>query len=184
MSNLTQNSLNIFFKEIYLKKKYLKKMQNKLHFFNELRKLNYKKVGLKFNTDKSYSKKNIFITYIIKIYFSKKNTLFRISDFSGNIRFFYSAGSFRQRGKRKIARSKVLRKFYKLLVFKLKFIQNLPVAIHFKNVDSNMSWFLKKLKKQFSITFVKYSYHYSYNGCRKKKVRRKKTKNRVLNMYI
>ena len=184
MSNLIQNSLNRFFKEIYLKKKYLKKMQNKLYFFNKLRKLNYKKVGLKFYTDKSYSKKNIFIMYIIKIYFSKKNTLFHISDFSGNILFSYSAGSFQQKGKRKIARSKILRKFYRLLVSKLKFIKKLPVAVHFKNVDSNMFWFLKKLKKKFFITFVKYSYHYSYNGCRKKKVRRKKTKNRVLNMYI
>ena len=167
-SNLTKINLNRFFKEIYLKKQYLNKMQNKIHFFNNLKKLNYKKVGAKFFTYKSCLKKNIFVMYIVNISFSKNNVFFHISDFLGNLQFFYSAGSFQQKGKRKTARSKSLRKFYRLLVSRLKFIKKVPVAIHFKNADSDMFWFLKKLKKKFFITFVKYVYQYPHNGCRKK----------------
>ena len=114
--------------------------------------------------------------YIIEISFSKKNTLFHIMDYSGNIKFFYSAGSFQQSGKGKVARSTVLQKFYRLLITKLKFVKKVPVAIHFRNTDSNMFWFLKKLKKKFFITVVKHFNQYPYNGCRKKKIRRKKFK--------
>lgn len=177
--NLIQINLNRFFKEIHLKKQYLNKMQNKIYFFNNLKKLNYKKVGAKFFTYKSCLQKDIFVMYIINISFSKKNTFFHISDFSGNLQFFYSAGSFQQKEKRKTGRSKILGKFYRLLMSKLKFIKKVPIAIHFKNADSDMFWFLKKLKKKFFITFVKYFYQYPHNGCRKKKAQRKKIKNRV-----
>ena len=182
--NYMQSNLNRFFKEIHLKKQYLEKMQNNVHVLKKVKEVNYKKANLEFFKNSIPSSSTTYVMYIIEISFSKKNTLFHVSDFSGNIKFFYSAGSFQQKGKGKIARSIILRKFYRILVSKLKFIKKVPIAVHFKNADSNMFWFLKKLKKKFFITFVKYSYHYSYNGCRKKKIRRKKTKNRGLNMYI
>ena len=52
-----------------------------------------------------------------------------------------------------------------------------------KNVDSNIFWFLKKLKKKLFITVVKHFNLYPYNGCRKKKIRRKKFKSRSLNIW-
>ena len=58
----------------------------------------------------------------------------------------------------------------------------MPLAIHFKNVDFNMFRFLKKLKKKFFITVVKRFDQYSYNGCRTKKIRRKKFKNKSLSL--
>ena len=179
MSNYssTQFNLNRFLKEIRLKKQYLKKIQNQADFLNELKETNYKKVGLKFSNILTKPLNTFFVMYIIEIYFSKKNTLFNISDCSGNIKFFYSAGSFQQKGKGKTARSIVLKKFYRLLVSKLKFVKKVPIAIHFKNADSNMFWFLKNLKKKFFIVLVKRFNQYSYNGCRKKKIRRKKFKN-------
>lgn len=174
--NLTKFNLNRFFKEIHLKKQYLKTLQDKTYLLTKLKDTNYKKVGLQ-SFSKSVNKaSSIFVMYVVEISFSKKNTLFHISDFSGNTKFFYSAGSFQQKGKGKISRSIILRKFYRLLVSKLKFVKKVPIAIHFKNVDSNVFWFLKKLKKKFFITVVKHFNQYPYNGCRKKKIRRKKFK--------
>lgn len=180
--NLFQFNLNRFFKEIHLKKQYLKKMQNKVRLLNKLKETNHKKVGLSFLKNSAKIPNMTFVMYIIEISFSKKNTLFHISDCSGNIKFFYSAGSFQQKGKGKVSRSTVLRKFYRLLISKLKFVKRVPIAIHFKNADSNMFWFLKRLKKKLFITVVKHFNQYSYNGCRKKKIRRKKIKVGSLNM--
>ena len=180
--NLLQFNLNRFFKEIHLKKQYLKKMQNKVRLLNKLKEINYKKVGLSFSKKSPKLSNTTFVMYIIEISFSKKNTLFHISDCLGNVKFFYSAGSFQQKGKGKISRSTILRKFYRLLISKLKFVKKVPVAVHFKNADSNMFWFLKRLKKKLFITVVKHFNQYPYNGCRKKKIRRKKFKNGSLNL--
>ena len=174
--NLTKLDLNRFLKEIHLKKQYLKKVQNQVYSLNKLKEINYRKIGLRFSNTAAKPFNTVFVTYIIEISFSKKNTLFHISDCSGNIKFFYSAGSFQQKGKGKTARSIVLRKFYRLLISKLKFVKKVPIAVHFKNADSNMFWFLKKLKKKFFIVLVKHFNQYPYNGCRKKKIRRKKFK--------
>ena len=175
--NLTQFNLNKFFKEIHLKKQYLKKMQTKTRLLDNSIDNNYKKIGSKFTKNLSNNRKNTFVMYIVDISFSKKNTLLHISDCLGNIKFFYSAGFFQQKGKGKVSRSIVLRKFYRILVSKFKFLKQVPIAIHFKNADSNMFWFLKKLKKTLFITVVKHFNLYPYNGCRKKKIRRKKFKN-------
>ena len=170
-------NLNRFFKEIHLKKQYLKKMQNNVHLLNKLKEVNHKKIGSKFSSSLTQFTSTSFVMYIIEISFSKKNTLFHIMDSSGNMKFFYSAGSFQQSGKGKVARSMVLQKFYRLLITKLKLVKKVPIAVHFRNTDSNMFWFLKKLKKKFFITVVKHFNQYSFNGCRKKKIRRKKFKN-------
>ena len=173
---LIQFNLNRFFKEIQLKKQYLKKMQNNVHLLKELKETSHKKIGSWSSSKLTHSSSTPFVMYIIEISFSKKNTLFHIMDYSGTLKFFYSAGSFQQSGKGKIARSTVLRKFYRLLNTKLKFVKKVPIAVHFRNTNSNLFWFLKKLKKKFFITVVKHFNQYPYNGCRKKKIRRKKFK--------
>lgn len=177
----TKLNLNTLFNIIRLKKQYFKKVQNKASFLTEIKETNYKKIGFSFCGKYSSVITSTFVVYVINISFSKKNTLLHVSDCSGNVKFFYSAGSFQQKGKKKIFRSLVLRKFYKVLVSKLKFLRNVPIAIHFKNLNSNMFWFLKKLKKTLFIAIVKHFNQYSYNGCRKKKIRRKKFKRKSLN---
>ena len=175
-------SLNRFFKKVRLKKQYIKKMHLKVHLLNEFKASNYKKIGSKLFKPLPVFTGNFFVMYIINISFSKKNTLIHISDCLGNIKFFYSAGSFQQQGKSKTVRNMVLRKFYKLLLSKFKFLHRVPVIIHFKNTDSNMFWFLKKLKKKLFIVATKHFNLYSYNGCRKKKIRRKKFRKRSFNI--
>lgn len=181
-SNLPKFSLNRFFKKIHLKKQYLKKMQNKVRLLNELKETNLKKVGSSFSKKAMKTSKNIFVVYIIEIFFSKKNTLFHISDCSGNVKFSYSGGSFQEKGKSKTFRLVMLKKFYRMLISKLKFVKKVPVAIHFKNADFNKFWFLKKLRKKLFVTVVKNFNNYPYNGCRKKKMRRKKFKSKSLNI--
>lgn len=172
--NSFQFSLNRFLKDINLKKQHSKKIQNNILLINQLKEINHKKIGSRFFRKPMKPLKTSFVMYIIEIFFSKKNTLFHISDCLGNTKFFYSAGTFQQKGKNKIFHSIILKKFYRLLILKLKFLKKVPVAVHFKNTNSNMLWFLKKLKKKLFITVVKNFNRYPYNGCRKKKIRRKK----------
>ena len=179
--NLTKLNLNKFFNEIHFKKQYYKKVQSKAYFLTKIKEINSKKVGFQFCNKYSSIVTSTFVVYVINIFFSKKNTLLHVSDCSGNIKFFYSAGSFQQKGKQKTYHSFVLRKFYKVLVSKLKFLRNVPIAIHLKNVSSNMFWFPKKLKKKLFVMVIKNFNQYSYNGCRKKKIRRKKFRKRSLN---
>lgn len=176
--NLPRFNLNRFLKDIHFKKQHFKKVQSKVLLVNELKEIDHKKIGLRFSIKPMKPLKTPFVMYIIEISFSKKNTLFHISDCLGNSKFFYSAGSFKHKGKDKMSHSTILRKFYRMLILKLKFLRKVPVAIHFKNTDSNMFWFLQKLKKKLFISVVKHFNYYSYNGCRQKKIRRKKFKSK------
>jgi len=174
--NSTHFDLNRFLKQVHLKKQYLKKMQNKASMLHQTKEKSHKAANLVLFRTLARVKRDVFVMYIISISFSKKNTLLHVSDCLGNMKLFYSAGLLQQKGKGKIARSIILRKFYKVLVLQLKFLRKYPIAVHFNNVDSNMFWFLKKLRKKLFIITVKHFSLYSYNGCRKRKIRRKKFK--------
>jgi len=93
--------------------------------------------------------------------------------------FRSSAGAIKLTGKSKIYRLIILRKFYRIVIAKFKFLKNQPLAIHFNNIDFDLSWLIKKLKKKFFLIVIKYLKKYPYNGCRKKKLRRKKFKSRI-----
>jgi hypothetical protein len=103
-------------------------------------------------------------------------------DCLGNERHFYSIKSISQstESKKKSSDIKVSEKFYKILVAKLKFLQGTPVALHFNNVEFNFQWFLDKVTKKLFITIVRFYTKYSHNGCRKKKIKRKKIKKIVI----
>ena len=178
--NLLQSSLNTFFEEIYLKKQYFKKMQNKVLLFNKVKEANYKKVSLNFHNKLRKPSNFTFVMYIVEISFSKKNTLFHVSDCLGNLKFFYSAGSFQQKGRGKRFRSMLIKNFLRMLISKLRFLKKrIPLALHLKNVNFISFRFLKRLREKFTVNFIKYFNQYSYNGCRTKKIRRKKFKKRL-----
>jgi len=177
LTNFNNNKFNLnkFLKNIQLKKQYLKQVQKKVQSLNKLKETNYKALNSQFFKCYTSEPSDTIVMYIIDISFSRKNILLHISDSSGNIKFFYSGGSFQQ--EEKMSKALILRKFHRILVSKLKFLRKKPIAVHFKNPDFNMFWFLKKLKKKLFITVVKSFNFYPYNGCRKKKFRRKKFKN-------
>ena len=125
----------------------------------------------------SFNKYDPLIMYIIDFSFSRSNTFLHVLDFAGNLKFFCSAGSFNYSGKSKRARWIVFKNFSRSLL-KLKFLKNRPVALHFKNVGSNKFWIINKLKKKLFIKVIRNFNLYPHNGCRKRKIRRKKIKKR------
>jgi len=114
------------------------------------------------------------IKYIIDVTFSRTNTFVHVMDFSGQLKFFCSAGTLNYKGKSKKARYSVFRDIYRVLVSKLRFLKGQPVALHLKNVSFAKFWIIKLLKKKFYIKVVRNFITYPYNGCRKRKMRRKK----------
>lgn len=184
MSNHKLNNLNLnrFFHNVHLKKQHFKVMHDKMYLLDKAKETNYKTIGFQFDHESQNYLNRTLVTYIIDVSFLKRNTLIHISDCSGNTKFFYSAGTLKQKIKEKKTRAVILKQFYKLLLSKFKFLQKVPLIVHFKNTDSNMFWFLKKLRKKFFVIATKHFYSYSYNGCRKTKIRRKKFKNRSFNI--
>ena len=108
------------------------------------------------------------------ISFSRSNTLLHVMNSSGILKFFCSAGNLSYKGNSKKARALVLKSMINLLVRKLKFLRYKPIALHLKNVRFMRFWIVKRFKKKFTIRIVKNFNSYPYNGCRKRKVRRKK----------
>lgn len=187
MQNMLKNysvysDLNKFFTNIKLKKQYIKKLKTKVSLLNKIKEKNYKILNpLMFKRSQDLVKEDSLIVYIIDISFSRTNTLLHIMDFSGNLKFFCSAGLFNYKGKGKKARFIVFKEFYRVLVTKIKFLKNKPIALHLKNVGSNKFRIIKKLKKKFFIRIVRSFDLYPHNGCRRKKVRRKKFKKKRRN---
>ena len=179
--NLTNIDLNKFFQKIFFKKQYIRQLKNKISWLNNIKKNNYKVLNSQWvKTSNNFSIKKVSeVSYILDFFFSKTNTTLHIMDCSGKTKFFYSAGLFGFKGKQKTFQSNaILKKFYKILVSDLLFLKTSKIAIHFKNKNINykISWFLKKLRTKFFVAVVKFFTIYPYNGCRRKKQKRKKFK--------
>jgi ribosomal protein S11 len=175
----TNIDLNKFFKDVKLKKQYIKEFKDVVLNLNTIKEKNYRYLNsLLFFKYKSTNTNDNLVTYIIDISFSKTNTLLHIMDFSGNLKFFCSAGLFKYKGRRKKSRFQIIRDFYHILLSKFKFLRFKPIALHLKNVGNDKYWITKKFKKKFYIKTIRNFNLYPCNGCRKKKVRRKKFKKR------
>lgn len=160
--------LNQLFETIKFKKQYIKQLKNEITNLNQNKKNSYKLI-------KSFNvKKPLLVKYIIDITFSRTNTLLHVMDFAGNLKFYCSAGILKYTGKNKKSRKRIIRAIYKILVSKLNYLTNQPVALHLKNVNFTTDLIIKLLKKKFFIKVIKIFSSFTYNGCRKKKVRRKK----------
>lgn len=173
VQNFTNNChmFNKILEQVVFRKKYIKKLKNKVKALKNIWKQNYKKFNAKLHLKKDTT---FLIAYVIKICFSKSNTLLQITNSLGALKFFCSAGYLLFKGKSKKARIPVLKKIVGLLLKKLKFLEDRPVILHLKNVGFRKAWILKKLEKKIFLRTVTGFNLYSYNGCRRKKNRRKK----------
>lgn len=170
--------LNQFLKTLSLKKQYLQKLKKQTAFLISLKQKNYK-ILHKFNQNNISDSKDFdnIIMYIIDITFSRSNTFLHVMDSSGKLKFFCSAGHLQYRGRRsKKSRFSVFKSIYHVLLTKLRFLKGKPIALHLKNVGLKKFWIIKKLKTHFFIKLVKIFNLFPFNGCRKKKVKRKKFK--------
>ena len=171
--NLNIN-INNLFNNFSKKKQYIKKLKTQSSLLSAALRKNYRVVNQKLsqNTVLNIINDHV-ITYIIDITFTKSNTFLHIMDSAGKLKFYSSAGHLEHKGKNKKFRVNVLKSFYRILVTKLKFLKDKPVALHLKNVGFNKFNIIKKLKTKFFIKTVKIFNLFPFNGCRSKKVRRK-----------
>lgn len=165
------------FSFIQLKKNYIKKLVNSITILECLRKQFFQ--SLHFFLSSSYLlkyKKDFLVSYVIYFCFSMSNTIINISDATGNLKLSCSAGLIDLQGKQKVVRRLALARFFNIIsLAKSKFLKTNPIALHFKNVNgSNKFLIVKKLKQKLFIKFIKTFDLEAYNGCRKKKKRRKR----------
>lgn len=169
---ISKINLKLFLKQIKNKKKksaFLNHcVNNSIIYLKDLPKLKENKISL-------YQKINCPILYIITIKYTKVNTLLSVTNSKGLLYLFVSAGQC-VKGKKKISRIIVIKKFLKILISDLDFLKNKPIALHLKNVDFNRMWLIKFLKKKFFIKTIKNFNIFPHNGCRKKKKKRKKVR--------
>ena len=157
---------------------YIKNLLNQITLLKKLKENNYRNLSarkLNANTQKiSSNQQDLIVMYVIGISFLKANTVIHVSDIQGNMKLFYSAGSIGLTGKQKKKRRIAVSKLINLLLRKATFLKNKPIALHLNNVNFYNSLIVNKLKHSLYIRVVKSFNQSPYNGCRKKKVRRKK----------
>lgn len=155
---------------------YIENLLNRIDYLKKLKENDYKTLSVK----KSHYNKvvendqNLIVMYIVGISFLKANTTIHVSDIKGNIKLFYSAGSVGLTGKQKKKRRVAVSKLISLLIKKATFLNKKPIALHLTNVNFYNSLIISKLKKNLYIRVIKSFNQAPYNGCRKKKLRRKK----------
>ena len=160
---------------------YNKKLLNKISFLKKLKEKNYKNLSLtkRIGLKKSQSINDFFISYTITISFLRANTNIHVSDIKGNIKLSYTAKAVNLIGKQKRKRTIAITKLISLLIKKSQFLKNKPIAVHLNNVTFHKFLIINKLKKNFLIRTIKSFNQAPYNGCRKRKQRRKKYANKL-----
>lgn len=159
---------------------FIKNLLNQITLLKKSKEKNYKSISVRrsdLELDINIANKNIqdlLVMYIINISFSKANTTIHVSDIKGNMKFFYSAGSVGLVGKQKKNRRVAISKLISLLLKKATFLKDKPIALHLNNVNFYNSLIINKLKHTLYIRIIKRFNQTPYNGCRKKKIRRKK----------
>lgn len=168
------NELNIKVSLLNEERFLIKNYQNRINLLkknkeNNSKYLNHYKIYSYPNTNQ-----NLVVMYIINISFLRANTVIHVSDARGNIKLFYSAGSVNLTGKQRRNRRIAILKLISLLFKKAAFLVTKPVALHLNNVNAYKSFIIDKFKKVLYLRVIKTFNLAPYNGCRKKKLRRKK----------
>ena len=170
------NNIRLKKKSVYSKKvvKYTSQLKSLLIDKQKHKKLTFFPEKESFNSTSSLKKNSFTVVYSICFSFSSVNTFLYVMDALGNLKFRYSAGMIEFKGKLKKSRFQVLNSFFKILQkLKMGFLKNKPLSLHLNNVGSFRYFIIRNLKKKFFIRLIKNYQTHSYNGCRKKKKRRK-----------
>lgn len=115
------------------------------------------------------------VKYIVGVSLSNTNSIIYVTDIKGKVKFFLSAGFLGLNGKQKIKKPAVLIKLLRSLIVKGQLKKNSYVALHLKNFTKfYTSIVLSLLKKHLKVGFVRVFNNKPHNGCRPKKLKRKK----------
>jgi len=175
-NNLT-NKLKLETSLLQREKFYAMNLLNQATYLKKLKDNNSKDLSVKeffISTNKETNLQDFMIVYIISISFLKANTMIHVSDIKGNLKLFYSAGSVKLSGKQKRKRRVAVSKLISLILKKATFLGQKPIALHLNNVNFYKNLIVRKLKRNLYIKVIKVLNQTPYNGCRKKKLRRKK----------
>ncbi len=165
----TKNSyLQRLLNYVAFKKNYVKITENKIFEISSAN--NFKNLWQNYaETEK--------ILFVLTVKYTPVNTLLQVSDVSGRVYYYNSAGHF-FKGKQKTARLLVLKKIMGKLFLRLSYLQSKPIALHFINVF-NKNWLIKYFKKKLFVAEIKSFNSFPHNGCRNKKIKRKKFKKKL-----
>lgn len=158
-------------------KLYVENLLNQVTYLKKLKTNDYKNLGVrKFATQKNkeINPQDFMVVYVVNVSFLKANTTIHVSDIQGNLKLFFSAGSVDLAGKQKKNRRIAVSKLISLLLKKAMFLSRKPVALHLNNVNFYKNLIVRKLKRNLYIKIIKVFNQTPHNGCRKKKLRRKK----------
>lgn len=171
------NKLKLEISLIQKEKFYAKNLVNQVAYLKKLKENDFKNLNIKkylLNNHKKVNFEDFMVIYVINIFFSKANTIVNISDIQGNLKLFYSAGSVQLGGKQKKKRRIAILKLMSLILKKAIFLNKTPIALHLNNINFYKKLIVQTLKRNLFIQAVKIFNQPPFNGCRRKKVRRKK----------
>lgn len=116
------------------------------------------------------------VSFILLVSFSQTNTRVTLLSSNGSLVFSQSSGGAGLEGKQKTNRKLSLKKLFFSLQDSLKksIGYKTPIALHLKNVGGELKYITKIAEKLFFIRSIKSYDNVPFNGCRKKKIRRKK----------
>ena len=167
--------------EISLMKFYISNLLKKISYYNSIKSLNAYNRIVNINKGgkiiKYYPYKQNLISFIINIRFSGTNTLINVTDIKGNTKVSFSSGIIGLKGKQKRFQPTAIINILKILFIKAKFLNDKPVAIHFRNVQLYYeSLIINMLKNKVFIRSIRSYNLYPHNGCRPKKLKRFKSR--------
>lgn len=172
--NAVSNKLKLKVSLLNEERVYIQTLKTHINSLKRMKEDSYKSLGLKKLPQEFDTRQNLVIMYVINISFLKANTTIHVSDAKGNLKLFYSAGSVGLAGKQKRKRRTAVAKLISLLLKKATFLGKNPIALHLKNVTFYKKLIVARLKKTLYIRVLKSFNQIPYNGCRKRKLRRKK----------
>lgn len=119
------------------------------------------------------------VAAVLRITFTQSNTWLAFSDSLGHVLFSRPSGVVGLKGKSKLNRHLAVKKLMLNLNKQEALTEYGSVALHMRNVGTRGASILKTVKAFAAVTSVKTYDAVPFNGCRKKKLKRKKISNIV-----
>ena len=177
--NILKKKKELRRKDLFIEKEYKNQLLSFSHELNRFKSIK------QYNTTQLSTPKltNDYVSYIININITLTNTILNVTDIKGNVLISMSSGSVNLISRQKKQQPLALINLFKSLTIKAKFLNNKPIALHFKNTKSFYeSLVINLLKTKYYIVSIQSHNLSPHNGCRPKKLKRAKirTKRKVL----
>lgn len=124
-------------------------------------------------------KSKSLLNYIIGVSIYNTKIVLHLSDIKGTVKFFITSGSLSIGRKQKRKKIAVLIKLMKFMLLKINFVSKDDlIALHLKNFNDRLGSITSSfLSKYYNIQLVRINSNQPHNGCRPRKMKRKKRRN-------